>query len=58
MANLTMGVHEFKPSELVKLIKQYDCFMISQVVFTDPGAVQVGQTGDGNRWRKLHYLPQ
>ena len=30
MANLTIGAHEFKPSELVKLIKQYDCFMISQ----------------------------
>ena len=29
MANLTLGTHEFGPDELVKLIKQYDCFMIS-----------------------------
>ncbi len=29
MTDLTPGVHEFKPAELAKLIRQYDHFMIT-----------------------------
>ena len=47
MVNPTMGVHEFTPDELVKLIKQYDCFMISQ------GGKSFLQIRVPSRWVKL-----
>ena len=51
MANPTMGVHEFEPGELVKLVKQYDCFMISQ------GNNSFLQIRVPSRWVKLEMRP-
>lgn len=47
MPNLTTGIHEFTPDELVKLIKQYDCFMITQ------GSKSFLQIRVPTRWIKL-----
>lgn len=47
MASLTTGIHEFTPDELAKLIKQYDCFMITQ------GSKSFLQIRVPTRWVKL-----
>lgn len=47
MASLTVGTHEFTPDGLVKLIKQYDCFMITH------GSKSFLQIRVPTRWVKL-----
>ena len=51
MASLTVGVREFKPDELAKLIKQYDCFMITH------GSKSFLQIRVPSRWVKLEMGP-
>lgn len=47
MASLTIGIHEFRPDELVGLIKRYDCFMITE------GGRSFMQIRVPTRWVKL-----
>lgn len=38
MANLALGTHEFKPDEMIGLIRQYDFFILS---FGDDPLLQI-----------------
>lgn len=47
MANLALGTHEFKPDEMIGLIRQYDFFMLS---FGDDPLLQIRVP---TRWVRL-----